>query len=143
MHNRVRMIVASFLTKDLHINWQEGERHFMLRLVDGDLAPNNGGWQWAAGTGVDPRPIRIFNPWLQSRRYDPEGAYIRRWVPELAGVPPEHIHEPHLMTVDEQRRSGCIIGKDYPAPIVDHRIERQVALERYRAARERSQRSLF
>lgn len=143
MHNRVRMIVASFLTKDLHINWQEGERHFMLRLVDGDLAPNNGGWQWAAGTGVDPRPIRIFNPWLQSRRYDPEGAYIRRWVPELAGVPPKHIHEPHLMTVDEQRRSGCIIGKDYPAPIVDHRIERQVAMERYRAARDRSQRTLF
>ncbi len=73
MHNRVRMIVSSFLTKDLHINWQEGERHFMLHLVDGDLAPNNGGWQWAAGTGVDPRPLRIFNPWLQSRKYDQTG----------------------------------------------------------------------
>ncbi|MEJ5298328.1 MAG: deoxyribodipyrimidine photo-lyase [Armatimonadota bacterium] len=143
MHNRVRMIVASFLTKDLHINWQEGERHFMLRLVDGDLAPNNGGWQWAAGTGVDPRPIRIFNPWLQSRRYDPEGAYIRRWVPELSALPPERIHEPHLMAEDEQRRYGCIIGRDYPAPVVDHHVERQVAMERYRAVRQDTQTSLF
>ncbi len=143
MHNRVRMIVASFLTKDLHVNWQEGERHFMLRLVDGDLAPNNGGWQWAAGTGVDPRPIRIFNPWLQSRRYDPDGSYIRRWVPELASLPPEKIHEPHLMTADEQRRFGCIIGRDYAAPIVDHHVERQVAMDRYRAVREAAQGSLF
>ncbi len=143
MHNRVRMIVASFLTKDLHIDWREGERHFMLRLVDGDLAPNNGGWQWAAGTGVDPRPLRIFNPWLQSRRYDPDGRYIRRWVPELAGLPSEHIHEPHLMSPEEQRRFGCVIGRDYPAPIVDHHVERQVAMERYRAVREAAQGSLF
>ncbi len=143
MHNRVRMIVSSFLTKDLHINWQEGERHFMLHLVDGDLAPNNGGWQWAAGTGVDPRPLRIFNPWLQSRKYDPDGEYIRRYVPELGSVPAEHIHQPHLMDRDAQQTYGCEIGRDYPEPCVDHDVERRVTMERYAQARERSQGTLF
>lgn len=132
MHNRVRMIVASFLTKDLHINWQEGERYFMLRLVDGDLAPNSGGWQWAASVGVDPRPLRIFNPWLQSEKFDPEGLYIRRWVPELEGVPTQRIHRPHEMTAGEQLLYGCRIGSDYPPPVVDHAEERRVAMDRYR-----------
>ena len=135
MHNRVRMVTASFLTKDLHLDWRLGERHFMLTLVDGDLAPNNGRRQWAASTGVDPRPLRIFNPWLQSERYDPEGAYIRRWLPELQGVPAKHIHRPHLMTPEEQGSCGCRIGVDYPAPIVDHAEERLAALAMYAAAK--------
>lgn len=135
MHNRVRMVVASFLTKDLHLDWKLGERHFMLSLVDGDLAPNNGGWQWAASTGVDPRPLRIFNPWLQGERYDADGRYIRRWVPELAHAFSKHVHRPHLMTEAEQREAGCVIGVDYPSPVVDHAVERQAALERYAAAR--------
>ena len=98
MHNRARMIVASFLTKDLHLDWRLGERYFMRTLVDGDPAANNGGWQWTASTGTDAQPyFRIFNPELQSERYDPEGDYIRRWVPELASVPAEYIHEPGTM----------------------------------------------
>lgn len=134
MHNRVRMIVASFLTKDLHLNWQEGERYFMLRLLDGDLAPNSGGWQWAASVGVDPRPLRIFNPWLQSEKFDPEGSYIRKWVRELDGVPADKIHRPHEMSTGEQLLYGCEIGKDYPAPVVDHAEERRLAMERYRVS---------
>lgn len=136
MHNRARMIVASFLTKDLHLDWRLGEAHFMEHLVDGDVANNNGGWQWAASTGTDPQPyFRIFNPWLQSRRYDPDGAYIRRWVPELAEVPGRFIHEPSTMSPMEQTAASCVIGRDYPAPIVDHATERDVALRRYSEAR--------
>jgi deoxyribodipyrimidine photo-lyase len=134
MHNRARMIVASFLTKDLHIHWRAGERWFEHELVDADLANNNGGWQWAAGTGPDAAPFfRIFNPSLQSKKFDPEGAYIRRYVPELARVPAGKIHEPWTMTEGEQREAGCRIGtgRDYPAPIVDHAREREVALERF------------
>ncbi|MGE3073595.1 MAG: deoxyribodipyrimidine photo-lyase [Dehalococcoidia bacterium] len=136
MHNRARMIVASFLTKDLHTDWRVGQSHFMHHLVDGDVANNNGGWQWAASTGTDPQPyFRIFNPYLQSRRFDPDGAYIRRWVPELRGVSDGRIHEPHRMSVEEQKAANCVIGRDYPTPIVDHAAERKVALERYSAAR--------
>lgn len=142
MHNRVRMIVASFLTRDLHMNWQEGERHFARHLVDGDVAPNNGGWQWSAGTGVDPRPLRIFNPWLQGRKYDPNGAYVREWVPELKGVPDTYLHEPHRMDAGLQERCKCVIGQDYPAPIVDHDVERKVTQERYRQARDEAQTQL-
>jgi deoxyribodipyrimidine photo-lyase len=136
MHNRGRMIVASFLTKDLHIDWRLGEAHFMEHLVDGDVANNNGGWQWAASTGADPQPyFRIFNPLLQSRRFDPDGAYIRRWVPDLRNVPTAFIHEPAKMSPLDQNAAGCVIGRDYPAPIVDHTLERPRALALYSEAR--------
>jgi len=126
MHNRVRMVVASFLIKDLRIDWQSGERYFMQHLVDADLAANNGNWQWCASTGTDAmRGYRILNPALQSKKFDPDGAYIRRYVPELAHVSAKRIHEPHLMTVDEQERARCRIGDDYPSPVVDHQRARQ------------------
>ncbi len=128
MPNRARMIVASFLTKDLLIDWREGERHFMRWLVDGDLAANNGGWQWAAGTGTDAQPyFRIFNPALQSRKFDADGAYIRRWVPELRSIPDAHIHSPWEM---EQPPA------DYPPPVVDHEFARQRALDAFGKAKD-------
>ena len=126
MHNRVRMIVASFLIKDLRIDWQSGEQYFMRHLLDADVAANNGNWQWCASTGTDSMPgYRIFNPALQSRKFDPEGAYIRCYVPELTHVSAKKIHEPHLMTAEEQTLAGCRIGTDYPAPVVDHQLARQ------------------
>jgi len=126
MHNRVRMVVASFLIKDLRIDWQNGERYFMQHLLDADVAANNGNWQWCAATGTDAmRGYRIFNPALQSKKFDPDGAYIRRYLPELAHVSAKRIHEPHLMTADEQERAGCRIGTDYPSPVVDHQFARQ------------------
>jgi deoxyribodipyrimidine photo-lyase len=126
MHNRVRMVVASFLIKDLRIDWQSGERYFMQQLIDADLAANNGNWQWASSTGTDSMPgYRIFNPMLQSRKFDPDGAYIRQYVPELTAVPTDRIHAPHLMTKEEQALAGCRIGIDYPSPIVDHRQARE------------------
>jgi deoxyribodipyrimidine photo-lyase len=107
MHNRVRMIVASFLTKDLLIDWRWGENHFMKELLDGDLAPNNGGWQWAASTGCDPQPyFRIFNPELQSRRFDPDGTYIRAHVPELANLSADEIHLPRSPMIDHQAQKA-------------------------------------
>ncbi len=133
MHNRARMIVASFLTKDLLIDWRRGERYFMQHLLDGDPAANNGGWQWTAGTGSDAAPyFRVFNPVLQGVKFDPQGAYVRRWIPELAAVPGSFIHAPWKMPSEMQRRAGCIIGKDYPAPIVVHAAARQRLLEAYR-----------
>jgi deoxyribodipyrimidine photo-lyase len=124
MHNRVRMIVASFLTKDLHLHWHLGCRYFMERLADGDLASNWHGWQWVAGVGTDPAPYyRVFNPTTQSERFDPDGDYIRRHVPELADVPGDRIHEAPRVT-------------GYPDPIVDHAKERNEALARYQAVRE-------
>ena len=126
MHNRVRMVVASFLIKDLRMDWQSGERYSMQHLIDADVAANNGNWQWCASTGTDAmRGYRIFNPALQSKKFDPDGAYIRRYVPELARVSAKRIHEPHLMTEDEQARAGCRIGADYPSPVVDHQLARQ------------------
>ena len=126
MHNRVRMVVASFLIKDLRIDWQSGERYFMQQLIDADLAANNGNWQWASSTGTDSMPgYRIFNPMLQSRKFDPDGAYIRQYVPELAAVSTDRIHAPHLMTQEEQALAGCRIDTDYPSPIVDHRQARE------------------
>ena len=105
MHNRARMITASFLTKDLLINWQEGEKWFMEQLIDGDPACNNGGWQWCAGTGTDAAPyFRIFNPIIQGKKFDPTGKYIRRWIPELASVPEEFIHTPWEMPLDLQSK---------------------------------------
>lgn len=122
MHNRARMIVASFLTKDLGIDWRSGERFFMRHLVDGDLANNNGGWQWSASTGTDAQPyFRIFNPVSQSRRYDPKGAYIRRYVPELERLDEKQIHE----------GGGLFRPGRYPAPIVDHATAREAALRRF------------
>jgi deoxyribodipyrimidine photo-lyase len=132
MHNRCRMITANFLAKDLHIDWRAGERYFMETLADGDVALNNGGWQWSAGTGNDAQPwFRIFNPTLQSKKFDPDGTYIRRYLPELSRVPEGHLHEPWRMSAAEQARSGCRIGADYPAPIVDHAIERARTLVLY------------
>ncbi|MCU0501204.1 MAG: DNA photolyase family protein, partial [Anaerolineae bacterium] len=133
MHNRARMIVASFLVKDLLIDWRWGERFFMEHLIDGDPAANNGGWQWTAGVGTDAAPyFRVFNPTLQAARFDPDGAYVRRWLPELARVPARHIHAPWLMPPDVQRQAGCIIGQDYPAPIVDHATARERVLAAYK-----------
>ena len=123
MHNRVRMIVASFLVKDLLINWQWGENYFMKMLLDGDLAPNNGGWQWASSTGCDPQPyFRIFNPWLQSEKFDPDGEYIRKFIPELAGAPTKLLHDP----------DGDRSRWKYPAPIVVHADQKDKALALYR-----------
>jgi deoxyribodipyrimidine photo-lyase len=121
MHNRARMVVASFLCKDLLADWRLGEAHFMAHLVDGDLANNNGGWQWAAGTGTDAQPyFRVFNPARQGARFDPSGAYVRRHVPELRAVGDRWIHEPWRMPPAEQRAAGVEIGRDYPGPIVEH-----------------------
>jgi deoxyribodipyrimidine photo-lyase len=136
MHNRVRMVVGSFLTKDMHLDWRLGEAWFMERLLDGDMAANNGGWQWIASVGTDPAPYfqRLFNPVTQQRRFDPDGAYVRRWVPELRDVPSARLAMPWTMSDGEQETAGCAIGRDYPAPIVDHADERRRAIERYRAA---------
>lgn len=126
MHNRVRMIVSSFLTKDLLIDWRWGEQYFMKELLDGDLAPNNGGWQWAASTGCDPQPyFRIFNPELQSRKFDAKGEYIRRHVPELAKLSNKEIHAPQ----------DAVRPKNYPAPIVDHSKVRLTTLAAYKKVR--------
>jgi deoxyribodipyrimidine photo-lyase len=135
MHNRARMITASFLTKDLHIDWRAGEAHFMEHLIDGDMGSNNGGWQWVAGTGTDPHDYtRVFNPSLQQARFDPDGAYVRRWIPELARFPAERLPKPWEMSPAEQEAYGCVIGRDYPAPIVDHMRERRRAIEAHREA---------
>jgi len=135
MHNRARLIVGSFLTKDLHLDWRAGERWFSRLLLDGEPAQNNGNWQWIASVGVDPAPPfrRMYNPTLQGKRFDPTGAFIRRNVPELADVPDHRLFEPWTMSDAEQRESGCVIGRDYPAPVVDHQHERRRALERYEA----------
>lgn len=132
MHNRLRMIVASFLTKHLAIDWRWGERYFARELIDHDLAANNGGWQWAASTGCDAQPyFRIFNPIMQSERFDADGKFIRRYVPELANVPATYVHAPWRLKPIDQSMLNCVIGRDYPAPIVDHDTARKAALERY------------
>ena len=132
MHNRLRMVTASFLVKDLHVDWRKGERYFAAQLNDYDLAANNGGWQWAASTGCDAQPyFRIFNPVTQSEKFDPRGLFIRRFLPELQHVPNQHIHAPWKMTAGESRKAGVVIGKNYPAPIVDHVQARAFTLELY------------
>ena len=136
MHNRLRMVAASFLVKDLHVDWRWGEAYFARKLNDFDLAANNGGWQWSASTGCDAQPwFRIFNPITQSQNFDAEGRFIRMYLPELAGVDLKFIHEPWNMTADEQRAAGVEIGKDYPAPLVDHAAARKRTLEIYGAVR--------
>ncbi|MFL5862616.1 MAG: cryptochrome/photolyase family protein, partial [Solirubrobacteraceae bacterium] len=134
MHNRARLLVGSFLTKDLGIDWRFGERWFMRLLIDGDEASNNGNWQWIASVGVDPQPAfrRIFNPARQQERFDADGAYVRRYVPELEHVPDAYLREPWKMPTEVQERVGCRIGHDYPQPLVDHAQARLAALERYR-----------
>jgi len=133
MHNRLRMVSASFLVKDLHVDWRWGERYFAARLNDYDLSANNGGWQWAASTGCDAQPwFRIFNPVTQSERFDPDGAFIRRFVPELAALPARHIHAPWKLAPLLQQELGVVIGRDYPLPIVDHDDARKITLALYR-----------
>jgi len=123
MHNRLRMIVASFLVKDLHLEWTRGARFFMDHLIDGDLANNQHGWQWVAGTGTDPAPyFRVFNPVTQGRKFDPRGDYVRRWVPELDALPGATVHEPW---------AADPVPEGYPSPVADHAHERLEALARY------------
>lgn len=136
MHNRLRMVAASFLVKDLGIDWRRGERWFAAKLNDYDLAANNGGWQWCASTGCDAQPwFRIFNPVTQSRRFDPEGAFIRRYVPEVSRLPRPAVHAPWELDAATQRALGCVIGRDYPAPVVDHAEARRRTLARYGAVK--------
>ena len=136
MHNRLRMVTASFLTKDLGIDWRLGERHFAQWLIDYDLAANNGGWQWAASTGCDAQPwFRIFNPVTQSERFDPEGRFIRKYLPELERVPDRFIHAPWKMGPFDQKACRVEIGRDYPAPIVDHACARTRTLARFEVTR--------
>ncbi|MGR5148502.1 deoxyribodipyrimidine photo-lyase [Photobacterium alginatilyticum] len=128
MHNRLRMITASFLTKDLLIHWQAGEQWFMSQLIDGDLASNNGGWQWAASTGTDAQPyFRVFNPTVQGERFDPDGSFIRTWIHELRDVPDKYIHQPFLWDKAE--------SLNYPKPIVDHKSARLRAIEVFKSAK--------
>jgi deoxyribodipyrimidine photo-lyase len=137
MHNRLRMVSASFLTKDLGIDWRQGEAWFAEKLLDFDLAANNGGWQWAASTGCDAQPwFRIFNPLAQSEKFDPQGHFIRRYLPELTNVPLRHLHAPWRMSAAEQSACGVHIGTDYPAPCVDHAAARERTLQRFAALRE-------
>ncbi|MEJ5253958.1 MAG: deoxyribodipyrimidine photo-lyase [Acidimicrobiales bacterium] len=136
MPNRVRLLCASFLVKNLLVDWRIGERHFRHLLVDGDVAQNVGNWQWVAGTGLDAAPFnRVFNPVTQARRHDPEGTYVRRWVPELAGLEGARVHAPWELDPEELLRSGVRLGDDYPTPIVDLAESRARALEAYALVR--------
>lgn len=136
MHNRGRMITASFLTKDLLIDWRWGEKWFMQHLMDGDPAANNGGWQWIAGVGTDAAPyFRVFNPVSQSMKTDPQGVFIRYWLPELQDVPLKYLHQPWTMPEEVQRQAGCYIGRHYPPPLVDHAWAKERALQVYQTAR--------
>lgn len=135
MHNRTRMVAASFLTKHLLIDYRRGERWFEQRLADADLAANNGGWQWSASTGTDAAPyFRVFNPVLQGRRFDPEGSYVRAWLPELARVPAAFVHAPWEMPPIVAAEAACSVGSDYPAPIVEHAFARARAIAVYGSA---------
>ncbi|MCB4811085.1 DNA photolyase family protein [Methylovorus menthalis] len=135
MHNRLRMVAASFLVKDLLIDWRWGERYFAERLIDFDLAANNGGWQWAASTGCDAQPwFRIFNPVTQSEKFDAQGKFIRKYVPELAACHEKEIHAPWLIPLLRQQSMGLVISKDYPAPVVEHSVQREKALSLYKKA---------
>lgn len=129
MHNRLRMITASFLTKDYQIDWREGDAYFAKKLIDHDPASNLGGWQWAGSVGTDAVPyFRVFSPIRQAERFDPDGSFIRKYVPELKNVPDKYIHEPHKMPKKIQEEASCIIGKDYPEQSVDHKLQRKRAI---------------
>jgi deoxyribodipyrimidine photo-lyase len=137
MHNRLRMVTASFLVKHLRVDWRWGERYFAAHLNDFDLAANNGGWQWAASTGCDAQPyFRIFNPITQSEKFDAAGRFIRQYVPELAAVPDRYIHAPWTIPPLERQAARFEPGRDYPAPVVDHATAREAALRMYGAVRE-------
>jgi deoxyribodipyrimidine photo-lyase len=137
MHNRLRMVTASFLTKDLGIDWRRGERWFALKLNDYELASNNGGWQWAASTGCDAQPwFRIFNPVTQSRRFDPDGDFIRQYLPQLARLTGAAIHAPWLAKRDALEKAGVVLGKDYPMPVVEHGDARERTLARFKTIRD-------
>ena len=136
MHNRLRMVVASFLCKTLLLDWKKGEAYFALKLLDFDLAANNGGWQWSASTGTDAQPyFRIFNPYSQSEKFDKDGAFIKKWCPELSGFSKKLIHNPAKADMIEQSEAGCTIGVDYPYPVVDYKTKRALALEMYKKAK--------
>jgi deoxyribodipyrimidine photo-lyase len=138
MHNRVRMIAGSFLVKDLRISWTEGAQWFWDTLVDADLANNTLGWQWVAGCGADAAPyFRVFNPVAQGERFDPDGAYVRRWVPEIAGLASKWIHKPWLAPAAELAKAGVVLGRTYPRPMVDHAVARRAALAAFRTMRGR------
>lgn len=142
MHNRVRMVVASFLVKHLRISWLEGARWFWDTLVDADLANNTLGWQWTAGCGADAAPyFRIFNPVLQSKKFDPDGTYIRRWIPEIAGLSDAQIHTPWEVSDGDLKAADIVLGKTYPMPVVDHRTAREKALNAYHQMQDRSKSS--
>ena len=137
MHNRVRMIVGSFLVKDLLLHWREGERWFWDTLVDADLASNSASWQWIAGCGADAAPyFRIFNPVTQGQKFDPEGAYVRHWVPELAALPDRYLHAPWTAPATVLRDAGVSLGRTYPEPIVDHKAARQRALDAFQSIKQ-------
>ncbi len=139
MHNRVRMIAASFLVKDLLLPWQEGAKWFWDTLVDADLASNTMGWQWTAGCGADAAPFfRIFNPVSQGERFDPHGQYVRKWVPEIAGLPDKWIHQPFAAPLEVLRAAGVTLGKNYPGPVADHASARKEALMLFERAREKA-----
>jgi deoxyribodipyrimidine photo-lyase len=136
MHNRVRMVVASFLVKHLLIDWREGEKWFWDTLVDADASSNPANWQWVAGCGADAAPyFRVFNPILQGEKFDPDGVYVRRWVPELKEMPSKLIHQPWIASPLELTRAGVTLGKSYPAPIIDHKVGRERALKAYATTR--------
>lgn len=136
MHNRVRMIVASFLVKHLRLHWQHGEAWFRDTLLDADLANNSASWQWVTGSGADAAPyFRIFNPITQGRKFDPDGTYVKTWVPELKGLETDYLFEPFSASKTELERAGIVLGKDYPMPIVDHAAARQAALDGYEAVK--------
>jgi deoxyribodipyrimidine photo-lyase len=143
MHNRLRMVAASFLVKDLLVDYKLGEAHFARYLLDFELASNNGGWQWTAGTGCDAQPyFRIFNPILQSRKFDPEGKFIRTWCAELRSFSADRIHAPWEAPIFEQMEVGCVIGVDYPEPIVQHEVQRALAIRLLESAKESAKATL-
>jgi deoxyribodipyrimidine photo-lyase len=138
MHNRLRMVTASFLTKDLGIHWKAGESYFAEKLLDFDLAANNGGWQWAASTGCDAQPyFRIFNPVSQSEKFDPKGAFIRRYVPELVQLADKAIHAPWSVQAGLLQQEKFQLGRDYPHPVVDHDVARRETLARFEVVKKK------
>ena len=134
MPNRLRMVAASFLCKTLIVDWKKGERYFALKLLDFELASNNGGWQWCSSTGTDAQPyFRVFNPWNQSKKFDRDGNFLRRWCPELTGFDNRRIHAPHLASEKEWEAAGCRVGKDYPFPIVSYQEKRKEVLRLFKS----------